>query len=122
MQRHHGGCEDRGQRVWLVLDLEVEDPDALNKAGLRTGDESAGCSVPRMGDGPSLDRVDRASVVLAHPAAIAAFVALLSGWGIVHQARSMLFNGVGVQDGGGFAVIVLVETGVFLSAVSVALS
>jgi len=34
----------------------------------------------------------------------------------------MLFNGVGVQDGGGFAVIALVETGVFLSAVSVALS
>jgi hypothetical protein len=60
--------------------------------------------------------------VVAHASAIAALVALFSGWGLVHQVRSMLFDGVGVQDGGGFAVIVLVETGVFLAAVSVALS
>ncbi len=34
----------------------------------------------------------------------------------------MLFDGVGVRDGGGFAVIILVETMVFLAALSVAVS
>lgn len=78
--------------------------------------------VPRKGDGVSLVRVDESGVVFSHPSAVAALIALFSGWGVVHQARSMFFNGVGVQDGGGFAVLVLVETGVFLAAVSVALS
>jgi hypothetical protein len=57
-----------------------------------------------------------------HVATVAALVALLSGWALVHQARSMLFDGVGVRDGGGFAVIILVETMVFLAALSVAVS
>lgn len=47
-------------------------------------------------------------------------VALLAGWGLVHQARSMLFEGVEVRDGGGFVVIILIETMVFLAAVGIA--
>jgi hypothetical protein len=57
-----------------------------------------------------------------HPSAIAALVALLAGWGLIQSTRSMLFEGVEVRDGGGFVVIILVETMVFLTAIAIAVA
>lgn len=57
-----------------------------------------------------------------HLAAVASLVALVSGWGLIHHARSMLFNGVGVQEGGGWAALILAETMVFLVSVAIALA
>lgn len=59
-------------------------------------------------------------MVAAHHSLIGAFVALATGWALVKQARAMLFDGVGVQDGGGWTAVVLAETMVFLVAVGVA--
>lgn len=58
--------------------------------------------------------------MLTHPAAIAAPVALISGWGIIHQARSMLFNGITAHEGGGWTALILAETMIFLIAVGIA--
>lgn len=53
-------------------------------------------------------------------ALVAAPIALMTGWGLIHQARSMLFHGVSVQEGGGWTAIILAETMVFLVAVGIA--
>jgi hypothetical protein len=54
------------------------------------------------------------------PTLVAMLVASLTGWGIVRHCKAVLNNGIGFADGGGWAVILLVETMVFLAAVNVA--
>ena len=54
------------------------------------------------------------------PTLIAMLVASFTGWGIVRHCKAVLNNGIGFADGGGWAVILLVETMVFLAAVNVA--
>jgi hypothetical protein len=54
------------------------------------------------------------------PTLIAMLVASLTGLGIVRHCKTVLNNGIGFADGGGWAVILLVETMVFLAAINFA--
>ena len=51
---------------------------------------------------------------------IAALAAAFSGWGIVRHGKAVLNNGMSFADGGGWTVILLVETMVFLASINVA--
>jgi hypothetical protein len=57
-----------------------------------------------------------------HAALIAAAIAALSGWGLIHHGKAVLHSGVGIADGGGWTVILLVETMLFLVGINVALA
>ena len=52
---------------------------------------------------------------------IAGLAAVISGYGVIRHARIVMHNGVGFSDGGGWTVILLVETMFFLVAINVAL-
>ncbi len=60
-------------------------------------------------------------MTIIHIKLIAAIVSVLSGYGVVRHARILMHSGTGFQDGGGWTVILLVETMFFLTAVSVSL-
>lgn len=53
---------------------------------------------------------------------IAALIAAISGFAVVRTARAMMRTGVEVQDGGGWAAILITEVCVSFTAVAVALS
>jgi hypothetical protein len=53
---------------------------------------------------------------------IAALVAAISGFAVVRTGRAMTRNGVEVQDGGGWAALLITEVCVSFAAVGVALS
>lgn len=60
--------------------------------------------------------------VLEHITLVAVTVAVVSGWAVVRLARRMAFEGVGLDDGGGYVALLLVAVTVNLAAVAVALS
>jgi hypothetical protein len=53
---------------------------------------------------------------------VAAAVALISGWATIRITRLITFQGVGIEDGGGYTTLLLVVLSVDLAAVAVALS
>jgi hypothetical protein len=53
---------------------------------------------------------------------VAALVAAVSGWGVVHHGRALMFNGTTLQDGGGWTAIILTETMISLGAAAFAIS
>jgi hypothetical protein len=71
-------------------------------------------------DGPAA--ADTQSVVPATVSLIAMLVAAISGWGVVHHGKALMFNGTTLQDGGGWTAIILVETMISLGAAAFALS
>ncbi len=53
---------------------------------------------------------------------LAALVAALSGFAVVRTGKAMMRDGVGIQDGGGWAALLIAEVFVNVTAVAVALS
>jgi len=53
---------------------------------------------------------------------IAALVAAISGYAVVRTGGSMMRNGIELQDGGGWAALIIAEACVSFAAVGVALS
>ena len=53
---------------------------------------------------------------------IAALVAAVSGWGLVHHGRVLVDNGDTLSNGGGWTAIILVETTISLGAAAFAIS
>ncbi len=53
---------------------------------------------------------------------IAALVAAVSGYAVVRTGRTMMGNGIELQDGGGWAALLITEVCVSIAAVGVALS
>ena len=53
---------------------------------------------------------------------LAALVAALSGFAVVRTGKAMTRDGVGVQDGGGWAALLIAEVCVNFTAVAIALS
>jgi len=53
---------------------------------------------------------------------VAALVAALSGFAVVRTGKAMMRDGVGIQDGGGWAALLIAEVCVSFTAVAVALS
>jgi hypothetical protein len=51
----------------------------------------------------------------------AVVVALGTGWATVKIARKTIFDGVGVEDGGGWAALLMIAVGVTLAAAGLAL-
>ena len=60
--------------------------------------------------------------MLAHRTLIATLVASGCAYGMLRHSRQMLFDGVSLSDGGGWAALVMVEFTVALGALAVALS
>jgi hypothetical protein len=56
------------------------------------------------------------------PVLIAIVVACLSGWATRFHCRMLMGQGMGMADGGGFAVLILLEFTACMSAVGVALN
>ena len=54
-------------------------------------------------------------------ALVAALVAALGGWGVVHHGRQMLREGVTVADGGGWTALLLTEFMISFAAACVAI-
>ncbi len=61
-------------------------------------------------------------LLLEHLSLVALIVALLSGWAAIRLARKMTFEGVGIEDGGGYTALLLTALMITLAAASVALS
>ena len=55
-------------------------------------------------------------------ALIATLVACATGWLTVHHCRQLIHEGVGFEDGGGYAVLILVEFSACMAAVAVAVN
>lgn len=53
---------------------------------------------------------------------IAALIAAISGWGVVHHGKSLMHNGDSLSNGGGWTAIILAETMISLSAAAFAIS
>jgi hypothetical protein len=53
---------------------------------------------------------------------IAALIAAISGFAVMRTGRTMMRNGVELQDGGGWAALLITEVCVSFAAVGVALS
>jgi len=53
---------------------------------------------------------------------VAALVAALSGFAVVRTGKAMMREGVDIQDGGGWAALLIAEVCVSFTAVAVALS
>lgn len=53
---------------------------------------------------------------------IAALVALASGYGFIRHSRSMLHNGVGGAEGGGWTAVIMTEVITCFSAIAIALA
>ena len=53
---------------------------------------------------------------------VAALIAAISGYAVVRTGGAMMRSGVGVQDGGSWTVMLILEMTVNLAAVGVALS
>ena len=53
---------------------------------------------------------------------LAALVAALSGFAVVRTGKAMMREGVDIQDGGGWAALLIAEVCVSFTAVAVALS
>ena len=53
---------------------------------------------------------------------IAALIAALSGYAVVRTGQSMMREGIDLQDGGGWAALLIAEVCVSFAAVGVALS
>ena len=60
--------------------------------------------------------------VVAHHALIATLVAAGCAYAMLRHSRQMLFEGVSLSNGGGWAALVMVEFTVALAALAVALS
>ena len=58
----------------------------------------------------------------SHVSLIAALVAAVSGWGLIHHARALMHNGETLSDGGGWTAIILTETMISLGAAAFAVS
>ena len=58
----------------------------------------------------------------AQRALIAALVAAISGYAVVRHGRKMIHEGVGLEDGGGWTAILLLEVLCCFSAVAAALA
>ena len=54
-------------------------------------------------------------------ALVAALVAAVSGWGVVHHGRQMIHEGVTVGEGGGWTALLLTEFMVSFAAACVAI-
>ena len=61
-------------------------------------------------------------MMLEHVQLVAMLVAVVSGWATIHVARAMTFQGVGLQDGGGYAALLIVTLSINLAAVTLAIS
>ncbi len=61
-------------------------------------------------------------MLVQHIKLAAMLVAAVSGWAVVRVGRKMVFEGVGVQDGGGYSALLMAAVMINLGAVSVALS
>jgi hypothetical protein len=61
-------------------------------------------------------------LVLAHRVLLATLVAAGSAYAMLRHSRQMMFEGVSLQDGGGWAALVMVEFTVALAALAFALS
>jgi hypothetical protein len=61
-------------------------------------------------------------VMLAHKVLIATLVSAGCAYAMLRHARQMMFEGVGLSEGGGWAALVLAEFTVSLAALAVALS
>jgi len=59
--------------------------------------------------------------MLAHRVLIAVLVAAGCSWAMLRHSRQMLFDGVSLTDGGGWAVLVMVEFTAAMVAIAVAL-
>jgi hypothetical protein len=53
---------------------------------------------------------------------LAALIAAISGFGVVRTGQSMMRTGIEIQDGGGWAALLIAEVCVSFAAVGVALS
>ena len=53
---------------------------------------------------------------------LAALIAAISGFAVIRTGGSMMRNGVDLQDGGGWAALLITEVCVSFAAVAVALS
>jgi hypothetical protein len=58
----------------------------------------------------------------AQRALIAALIAALSGYAVVHHGRKMMHEGIGLEDGGGWTAILITEVLCCFSAVAAALA
>jgi hypothetical protein len=67
---------------------------------------------------PAVDK----SEMPATRALVAALVAAVSGYAVIRTGRSMMGSGVELQDGGGWAALLITEVCVSFAAVGVALS
>lgn len=61
-------------------------------------------------------------MILEHIGLFATATAAASAWAAVRTGRKMQFEGVGIQDGGGYAAILLTAVVIHIAAVSVAIS
>ena len=62
------------------------------------------------------------ATLMAHQHAIAAAVAVVSGYAAIRTGRSMIRAGVDVQDGGTWTALLILEITANFAAVGVALS
>ena len=61
-------------------------------------------------------------MLLAHRTLIATLVAAACAYGMLRHSRQMMFEGISLTDGGGWAALVMAEFTVALGALGVALS
>ncbi len=57
----------------------------------------------------------------SHRALIAALVAAVSGFALVRTGRTMMHQGIGIEEGGGWAALLIAEVCCSFAAVAVAL-
>ena len=57
----------------------------------------------------------------SHRVLLAALVAAASGWAVVRTGRAMMNQGIGLDDGGGWAALLIAEVCASFAAVAVAL-
>jgi hypothetical protein len=53
---------------------------------------------------------------------IAALVAAVSGFAVIHHGKALMFHSTSLQDGGGWTAIILAETMISLGAAAFAIS
>lgn len=77
---------------------------------------------PRTGEPLDRKATDADGVPIGYPVLIAMITAVAAGWLTLRHCRLLMHEGIGFDDGGGYAVLILIEFTVCMVAVAAALN
>lgn len=78
--------------------------------------------IPRSSESRRQRPSDQIAMPIQYPVLVAMTFSAGAGWLTLHHCRILLHQGVGVEDGGGWTALILVEFVACMVAVSVALN